>query len=92
MHRVYKLLKRVPRGKVTTYGELGKAAKLHPRVVGMFMRKNPYAPAVPCHRVVASDGKLGGFSGKQSKAAMLRAEGIEIKKGKIDLKRYFYKF
>ena len=57
------------------------------------MNKNPYAPRVPCHRVVKSDGFVGGFaSGPRNKIKMLKNEGVEIKKGKIDLKKYLYKF
>jgi O-6-methylguanine DNA methyltransferase len=55
----------IPKGRVTTYGDMAKA--LSPpscaRAVGQAMRRNPFAPKVPCHRVVASDLKLGGFKG-----------------------------
>lgn len=91
--RCYAVLRKVPRGKVTTYKEIATA--LHSkayRAVGSAMNKNPYAPKVPCHRVVNSDGSLGGFaSGPKKKAAMLKKEGVEIKKGKIDLKKYMYR-
>lgn len=66
------------------------------RAVGSALKNNPYAPIVPCHRVVASDGKLGGFMGDKSgknieiKIKMLRDEGVEVVDGKID-KKYFYK-
>lgn len=57
------------------------------------MNKNPYAPKVPCHRVVQSNGNIGGFaSGLKKKVQMLKMEGIEIKNNKIDLKKYEYKF
>ena len=47
---------------------------------------------VPCHRVVNSDGKLGGFaSGPKNKIKMLKAEGVEVKNGRVDLNKYFYK-
>lgn len=83
--KTYKLLKKVPKGRVTTYKAL--ADTLHTkgyRAIGQFMRTNPYAPTVPCHRVVASDGTIGGFMGHKSgkeierKIRMLRAEGIKI--------------
>ena len=92
--RCYLVLKKVPRGKITTYGEIGKALKSKAyRAVGNAMKKNPYAPGVPCHRVINSDGSIGGFaSGTKKKISMLKKEGIEIKKGKIDLKKYLYKF
>ncbi len=92
--KCYSVLRKVPRGKVTTYKELAKALKSKAyRAVGNAMNKNPYAPRVPCHRVVQSNGKVGGFaSGTKKKAEMLKKEGIEIVNGKIDLKKYLYKF
>lgn len=92
--RCYSVLKKVPKGKVTTYKEIAKAlgTKAY-RAVGNAMNKNPYAPKVPCHRVVKSNGEVGGFaSGTKKKIQMLRKEGVEIKKGKIDLNRFIYKF
>jgi methylated-DNA-[protein]-cysteine S-methyltransferase len=92
--RCYTLLKKVPRGKVTTYKELAKAfhTKAY-RAVGNAMHNNPYAPIVPCHRVVNSNGNVGGFaSGTKAKIKILKAEGIEIKNNKIDLKKYKFKF
>lgn len=86
--KIYTLLKKVPKGKVTTYKALADAlgTKAY-RAVGQAMRHNPYAPEVPCHRVVASDGKIGGFSGSwnpkskevRRKIRMLRREGVKIK-------------
>jgi methylated-DNA-[protein]-cysteine S-methyltransferase len=62
---VYKLLKQVPKGRITTYKALAKAAgnPKGSRAVGAMMRANPYAPIVPCHRVVYSNSGWGGFSG-----------------------------
>jgi methylated-DNA-[protein]-cysteine S-methyltransferase len=81
----YKFLKMVPRGRVTTYKALAQA--LHTkgyRAIGQCMKYNPYAPEVPCHRVVASDGTIGGFNkGITEKIRMLRAEGIKITGKKI---------
>ena len=93
-NRCYNLLKKVPKGKVTTYKAIARALKSKAyRAVGNAMNKNPYAPKVPCHRVVRSDGNTGGFaSGPKMKISMLRKEGIDIKNGKIDLKKYFYRF
>ncbi|OGJ13135.1 cysteine methyltransferase [Candidatus Pacearchaeota archaeon RBG_16_35_8] len=91
--RCYSILKKVPRGKVTTYKEIARA--LHSngyRAVGNAMNKNPYAPRVPCHRVISSDGTVGGFaSGPKNKIRMLEKEGIEIVNGKINLKKFFHK-
>ncbi|MBI5448825.1 MGMT family protein [Candidatus Gottesmanbacteria bacterium] len=89
-NRTYRLLRRVPKGKVTTYKALANA--LHTkayRAIGQIMKSNPYAPEVPCHRVVASDGTIGGFMGKtkgaaiQKKIAMLQKEGVNIRRNKI---------
>ncbi len=87
--KVYGLCKKIPKGKVSTYGAIAKALNSSPRAVGQALRCNPYAPIVPCHRVVASDGRIGGFMGKvkgkeiQKKIAMLKSEGINLKAGKI---------
>lgn len=85
--RVYKKLLQVPKGKVTTYGELAKAVGLEngQRVIGQIMNRNPFPVVIPCHRVVKSDGKVGGyFYGEQVKSKMLSDEGIQIKNGKIE--------
>lgn len=86
-YRIYQLLKRVPKGKVTTYAALAKAlggGSLMARAVGNALNKNPFAPKVPCHRVVKSDGTLGGFAlGTEKKKEILEKEGIGIENGKI---------
>ncbi len=93
---VYKKLLQVPRGKITTYGELSKAIGLKngQRVVGRIMNKNPYPVIIPCHRVVNSNGKIGGYAfGQDVKTNMLNKEGIEIQNGKIlDFEKRIYKF
>jgi len=93
---VYKLLKQVPKGKITTYKALARAVG-NPngaRAVGAIMRANPYAPIVPCHRVVYSNGGLGGFNGMKridDKVRMLKEEGIMIKDGRIeDLRKHYF--
>lgn len=92
--KCYSIILKVPKGKVTTYKEIAKKlnSKAY-RAVGNAMNKNPYAPKVPCHRVVNSNGSIGGFaSGVKKKIEMLRKEGVEITKyNKIDLKKYLYK-
>lgn len=61
--RVYAALRRVPRGRVTTYKILARWIRCGSyRAVGQALRRNPYAPRVPCHRVIASDLTIGGFS------------------------------
>jgi len=88
--KVYQLTKKIPQGKVTTYKEIAQAMKTKAyQAVGQALRKNPYAPTVPCHRVVASDGSLGGFGGQtkgqkiQEKKKLLKKEGIHFNKNKI---------
>ena len=84
--KVYRKLLQVPKGKVTTYRELSNAVGLKngQRVIGMIMKKNPFPVIVPCHRVVKSDGKIGGYAyGKNVKSKMLTNEGIKIKDGEI---------
>ena len=98
--KVWKLMERIPKGKVTTYGQIAK--KLNTRAyqaVGNACRHNPYAPRVPCHRVVRSDGSIGGFSGKTSgktvekKIRMLREEDVEVSDGKIvDFEKVLFRF
>jgi len=94
--KVFKKLLEVPKGQITTYGELSKAVGLKngQRVVGRIMNKNPYPVIIPCHRVVMSTGKIGGYAyGEHIKTKMLNDEGIEIKDGKIiDLENKIYRF
>ena len=94
--KIYKKLLKVPKGKITTYGELAKAVGLTngQRAVGKIMNKNPYPGIIPCHRVVKADGKVGGYAyGEEIKINMLENEGIKIKDGKIlDLKEITHRF
>ena len=84
--KVYRKLLQVPKGRVTTYGELAKAVGLKngQRVIGLIMKNNPFPVILPCHRVVKSDGKIGGYAyGEMVKSRMLSNEGIKIIDGKI---------
>jgi methylated-DNA-[protein]-cysteine S-methyltransferase len=88
--RVYALTKQIPKGKVATYGQLAMLAGSPgaARAVGMCMKTNQNAPIVPCHRVVASDGSLTGYSagnGISTKYELLRKEGVLFSGGKVDL-------
>lgn len=81
--RVYAALCRVPAGRVTTYRELARDVGCgSAQAVGQALRRNPFAPQVPCHRVIASDGTLGGFNGMRGgpelerKRRLLAAEGV----------------
>ena len=84
--KIYEKLIQVPSGKITTYGELARSVGLQngQRLIGQIMKKNPFPVIIPCHRVVKSDGKIGGYSyGEKVKLKMLEKEGIKIKDGKI---------
>ncbi len=90
--KVYSVCRRIPKGKVSSYKAIARALKTKAyRAVGQALNKNPYAPKVPCHRVINSDGRLGGFaSGIKNKIKMLIAEGVEIKNKRIE-KKYFFR-
>ena len=92
--KCYELLRKVPRGNVTTYKEIARALNSKGyRAVGNAMNKNPYAPKVACHRVVKSDGSIGGFAhGSKKKIELLKREGVKIEKDRIDLDRYLFRF
>ena len=83
--RCYEVLKKVPKGRVTTYKAIANAlgTKAY-RAVGNAMNKNPNAPQVPCHRVVGVDESLTGYAfGLDKKIEILKAEGVEVKNNKI---------
>jgi methylated-DNA-[protein]-cysteine S-methyltransferase len=83
--QVWAICRKVPKGRVTTYKAIAQTlgTKAY-RAVGNAMHNNPYAPEVPCHRVVKSNGELGGFArGKLAKKKLLEKEGIRLKDGKI---------
>lgn len=84
---VYDLLRKIPRGKVTTYGDLAKALDnpLASRIIGSILGKNPNPIQVPCHRVVMSDGKLGGYLyGTAIKRELLEKEGLSFINGIVN--------
>jgi methylated-DNA-[protein]-cysteine S-methyltransferase len=93
---VLQKLRLVPRGKVTTYQALARAVSVPrgARAIGNAVNKNPDAPIVPCHRVVYSDGRLGGYAhGSAMKIELLAKEGVLVKDGKIlDFKELFFDF
>jgi methylated-DNA-[protein]-cysteine S-methyltransferase len=83
---IYQKLLEVPSGFVTTYGDLAKAINLKngQRTVGQIMKKNPFPVIIPCHRVVKSDGTVGGYAyGTKRKKHMLSKEGLKISNNKI---------
>jgi methylated-DNA-[protein]-cysteine S-methyltransferase len=84
----------VPKGKVTTYKQIARKLRTRAyRAVGGALNRNPYAPMVPCHRVVGSDGSLTGFAGGiMEKKRLLEAEGIKVHNNKIDLDEHMFTF
>ena len=81
--KVWSYLRKIPRGRVKTYSQVAKAIgkPLATRAVANAIGKNPYAPKIPCHRVIRSDGSLGGYSGKggiKTKRFLLKKEGIRL--------------
>lgn len=84
--RAYNLVRHIPPGRVVTYQEIGKRlgnVKLA-RVVGNILNKNPFLGIVPCHRVIKSDGHVGGYKlGISRKKALLVKEGLIIKSNRI---------
>lgn len=91
---VFKVVRKIPRGRVSTYGEIARVLNTRAyRAVGQALKGNKN-PLVPCHRVVKSSGELGGFRGTETamKASILRREGIEIRGNRIDLKKYMHRF
>ena len=81
--KVWSYLRKIPIGSVKTYSQVAKAigSPLAVRAVANAIAKNPYAPKIPCHRVIRSDGSLGGYSGKggvKTKRFLLKKEGIKL--------------
>ena len=81
--KVWAYLSKIPRGRLKTYSQVAKAIgkPLAARAVANAIGKNPYAPKIPCHRVIRSDGSLGGYSGKggvKTKRFLLQKEGITL--------------
>ena len=81
--KVWDYLKKIPRGSVKTYSQVAKGIRkpLAARAVANAIGKNPCAPKIPCHRVIRSDGSLGGYSGKggtKTKKLLLKREGITL--------------
>jgi methylated-DNA-[protein]-cysteine S-methyltransferase len=78
---VYDFVRTIPKGKTLTYKQvaIGIGKPKAYRAVGNALNKNPFAPEVPCHRVVKSDGSLGGFaSGPSKKISLLKSEGVVL--------------
>ncbi|MEW6221950.1 MAG: MGMT family protein [Candidatus Hadarchaeota archaeon] len=93
--RVLEAVVKVPRGKVTTYKELARAVG-RPRAwraVANVLAGNPHPVKIPCHRVVRSDGGVGGYKlGVKRKIELLSSEAVEINKRKVRLSRHLFRF
>ena len=81
--KVWKYIKKIPKGQIRTYTDVAKAINKPKsvRAVANAIGKNPYAPKIPCHRVIRSDGTLGGYSGRggiKQKLKLLRSEKVAI--------------
>lgn len=80
--KVYALVRKIPKGKVTTYGSIGKKLHMSPRTVGTALHLNPYEGDVPCHRVVNHEGRIApgfAFGGLGEQRRRLEKEGVEFK-------------
>lgn len=91
--RIYEAVRKIPRGKVATYGQVAELAgdKKMARAVGNALHKNPDPDTIPCYRVVNAKGELAGkfaFGGADVQAKLLEADGIEVIDDKVDLKKY----
>jgi methylated-DNA-[protein]-cysteine S-methyltransferase len=98
--QVWDLMKLIPKGRVTTYKIIAEMLNTKAyRAVGNACRRNPNAPIIPCHRVVKSDGKIGGFGGKTSgsnitqKIRLLEEEGIKVENSQIvNFKKVLFRY
>ena len=91
--RIYEAVKKIPAGKVATYGQIAELAgdKKMARAVGNALHKNPDPEHIPCYLVVNFRGELSGafaFGGKDVQKKLLEADGIEVVNGTVDLKKY----
>lgn len=91
--RIYEAVKQIPRGRVATYGQIAQLAgdRKMARAVGNALHRNPDPEHIPCFRVVNSQGRLSGafaFGGEDAQEKLLRAEGVEVVDGRVDLKKY----
>jgi len=93
--KCYQLLLRVPKGRVTTYKELAEAVGTRAyRAVGQAMNRNPRLFEVPCHRVVWSNGEIGGYAlGVEKKIELLQKEGVLVKGNRVEgMEGILYRF
>ena len=92
--KVFDKIRKIPKDRVSTYKEVAKVLNKPKayRAVGNALNRN-VSKKVPCHRVIRSDGFVGGFNkGNNKKVKKLKLEGVKVSRGKIDLDKYLYKF
>lgn len=94
--KVYALVRKIPQGKVTTYGTIAKKLSMSPRTIGQVLHANPYEGDVPCHRVVNRDGRIApnfAFGGLDIQRKLLESEGVKFKDEKhVDLSKQLFTF
>ncbi|MBU2025707.1 MAG: MGMT family protein [Patescibacteria group bacterium] len=86
--RLLRLLRLIPKGRVTTYKIIGEKAGVGPRQAGWILKNNARPDLYPCYKVIKSDGRLGGYAGSQKKnikkkIKLLEKDGIKISRGKV---------
>jgi len=88
--RVYDLISCIPHGRVSTYASIGRALGCgSSQATGQALKRNPFAPEVPCHRVIRTDLTMGGYSGEIDgeqiikKTRLLKSEGVEFEQGRL---------
>ena len=91
--RIYDVVRRIPRGKVASYGQVAALAgnRRWARVVGYALHVNPDPEGIPCYRVVTKDGRVSeafAFGGGNRQIELLQADGVEFTDGRVDMKRY----
>lgn len=93
--RVYELVRKIPKSRVTTYGAIAKKLNMNPRTVGYILHLNPDGAKTPCHRVVNFAGRVApgyAFGGHGEQKKRLEKEGIKFKNEQnLDLKEYLFK-
>lgn len=91
--RIYDAVRSIPCGRVATYGQIAALAgnRFYARAVGNALHNNPLPGIIPCHRVVNAQGRLApgfAFGGEKRQRELLESEGVEVKNGRVDLKKY----
>lgn len=91
---VYQMVKKIPLGKVATYGQIARLSDTGPRVVGKYLHQNTDPKNIPCHRVVHSDGSLApsyAFGGSEKQKQLLKKEGVSFKSQRVNLQISLWK-